>query len=156
MERDEIVLTTRLPAIGRLLLAVAGLALLVFPLRDLHPWDLPLLPFGLPFWIVGLGGASIGAILLTGAVVGEASVTRITPGALQVARRSLLGRRTDRLTPADITAIEVVEHAWESRPDSYSVRIAFRRGQPVSTREYPDRAAAEAEAGRIRALLTRA
>ena len=155
MGTDKIVLTSRLHPFARVMFAAMGLFALLGPLLDLRPWAAPFLPFGLVFWIITLGAIGIGVALLSGAVLGESTEARIGPDSVQVIRKRLWGRRTERLSPADVTALEVVEHDWESRPHSYIVKLSLPRGRPVASREYADRADAEALARALARLLGR-
>ena len=155
METDRIVLTSRLHPFARVMFAATGLFALLGPLLDLRPWAAPFLPFGLVFWIITLGAMGIGITLLMGAVLGESTEARIGPDSVQVTRHRLWGRRTERLSPAHVTGLGIVEHVWDTRPESYSVKLSLRRGRPVASREFSDRADAEALRRNLARLLGR-
>lgn len=154
---DTLVLIDPLHPIARFIFGAGGLAALVLPAWDfgtalLHPSI-----FSLFLWVIVLGAAAVGAVFLAGAILGDSTVLRVSPGhpapRIELSRRNPLRRRHEVLAPTDILTIEVKKHEWESRPPTWDVHVRFARGQPVSFGEFTSPHGAELLANRLKTVL---
>ena len=150
---ETVVLTSRQGAGKRGILAVIGLVALILPVADLWHGLFALSPVALFFWIIVLGAAFVGAILIGGAIVGDSTELRISPGQITLVRANLLRRSEEDLERGDIRSVRVRVEDWESGPDTYSVEILLRQGRPVGSNDFPRREDAEALAERARRAL---
>ncbi len=138
----------------RTMLIFAGLAAILLPMIDLWPGLWPpafLAPF---FALIVLAALALGSVFVAAGVLGDSTELRVLPGgAMVLDRRNLLRHRRETLTARDVTGVRVVEHDWETRATTWSVRVTLARGKPVGSQDFDGRAGAEDLAETLRRAI---
>jgi len=154
MAVDQIVLAEPFPVIRRLILGVAGLFVLVAAPFELHRGLWPV-TFATPiFAVIVFGGGIIGAVFLFGALFSPEDRFAIGPNAIIVERvRPLRPHRRYVLARGTVAEITLTETEWDSRPNSFGLRLRLTAGDILHTPEIGSREAAETLRERLVALL---
>jgi hypothetical protein len=139
----------------RLVLGGIGLGVLIWPIWDLWPGIASFSPVSPVFWIIGLGAAAIGGILLSAAVFGRSTVLTVLPTGLDLVEETLLGQRRRGLRPDEVGPVSVVEHEWSEGPATWRVTVALQGSKPLTSEDFRDRAEAERLAARLAEALAR-
>lgn len=139
------------PLPKRVLLIGAGFFALSMPAIELHRGLVPL-TYASPFFaIIILGAALVGAVFLAGGILADCIDWRVEAGRINLDRRNLLRRRYDSLTAADISAIEVLRHDWDARPETFGLVVITCDGRRFATIDF----GTEAEARALKAAVER-
>ncbi len=135
--------------VTRLVLICLGLFCFIFP-----PWNLRFAFFELGWWSVFFGlivaGAwAVGLSLLASGVFGFDEKWTFAGNALRRERYSPWGSRVDVIRSGDIarTGIRTIE--WDSRADSYSLRLHLHSGECLESPDYATSLAVEKLRDRI-------
>ena len=126
-----------MPAALRVVLVVAGLALLVWPAWDLKRalWPINFLtPF---FAVIVMGAVSVGLGLLGFGLFGESIHWTYAPQALRVHRRGWRHETVVRIDARDVQAIEVRRVENSEGADTWRVFVVPRAGLPGLGAAYP-------------------
>ncbi|MET0294903.1 MAG: hypothetical protein ABW042_07785, partial [Phenylobacterium sp.] len=133
-----------LPPALRLFLGAAGAFAIACPAWEFRTALLHPAMASIPFAVILLGAWSVGGVFVAASIAGEAMSWRIEDGLLTLRRTSLLGVRVQRIRTEDVAVTEIVTVQWDSRPDSYAVRLRLHAGRPIETPDVSTRPAAEA------------
>lgn len=139
--------------VTRLLLAGFGVFALVAPALDFGAALLEPTLFTIPLWIITIGAAAIGVVLLASAILGETTELVVGAGTITLTRRRLFRRECRVLAPAEITAIGIRRVEWDSGPDTFAVEVHLTSGAPVGSDARLTRAGAETLAAALRGAV---
>lgn len=159
---DADTLTFRQPfgTATRIIVGAAGAVTLLAPYELLIRPGVPLFTPGMiPFWIIAMSALSIGVVLVTAALLGLKKTVTFDAAqrVMDVRTDGSFGIRQRRARPfADLGPVSVSEDHDTDGPPRYRLDIAIAgRKRLFEIAVFPDRAAAEAAASRLRALLMR-
>jgi hypothetical protein len=155
MSDETVEIAVRHSRAKRLALGVTGLFVLVWPVWDLWPGIASANLVTPIFWIIGLGSAALGAVLLAAAILGKGTVLTVAPSGLLLREEDLLRVRQRRLAPQDIGPVAVTIQEWSDGPASFRVSLARRGEMPLLSEAFATRGEAEALAERLRLALQR-
>lgn len=111
----------------------------------------------LPFWIIALGGASIGVPLAAASIAGGRQSIRIDRGSGMVTWSTVspLYTRQRRWRLSDIEEVRVAENSWSDGPDTHDLMLKLRgREKPVPLRNFARAEDAEAARATLLALIS--
>lgn len=132
------------PAI-RLMLALAGLAVLVIPAWQLRQGLWPLNGFSPLVALIVLGTWLIAAVFLGAALVSASSRWAISPGQMRVTvQRPFRPANTHTLTSADRVTFEVRQLDWVESQDTWQVMLLAPDGKSYGSAQFRSPEAAEA------------
>ncbi len=133
----------------RVIVIMLGLGVIGLPLwelwRGVWPPNLTS-PF---FLLIILGACAFGVPAIRGGLVGWSDTWTITPGRIEIERRNPFTTRRLVFVPADIGAIEVVEHQAMEGENTFSVVLVTTWGERydtprrLSTRKFAEELAAD-------------
>jgi hypothetical protein len=140
----------------RLALGVIGLAVVVWPIRDLW-WGVASFNLAAPvFGLIGLGGLAIGCAPVAGAVFGRRTVLSVSPTGATLLEENLLMRRERPVSAAEIGTVSVIEDGWSDGPNTWRVSLAIAGKTPLPSEDFKTRAGAEVLAAKLDEALRRA
>lgn len=140
---DRFEISTALPAPARIGLGVFGSFIVVMVIKDL--WrGVRLLSVFSPFFLVILGGGLlVGLTLIVAMIWGPDERWIILPGRFTVIRSLRQFRSEKTLAAAVIGSIGVETVDWDSRPDTFRLRIALKTGKILRSPDFSTHGAAE-------------
>ncbi|MCB1457948.1 MAG: hypothetical protein KDJ48_01525 [Nitratireductor sp.] len=142
------------PPVLRIVFALVGLFAMLFPVWDLRQMLWPVGWWTLFFGFIILGAFSVGGMFLFSAILGPESAFMLEGGKLKVDQASPLGRSHLELAGADIARMEIVTHAWDSGPDTYSLKLTLADGNVLHLPSSESRQRIEAMQAEIEKALT--
>lgn len=129
-------------------------------------WDFFIRPGGnpfqlglLPFWIIAIGGVSIGLPLLVASLAGGTEIIRIDrhSGMVSWSSETPLYRRKRHWRFADITDIRVLENSGSDGPSSHDLMMALKgRAKPIVLRNFARQDDADAACAALVRLIGQA
>lgn len=152
-EDEPLILETFGSSFQRAILLAGGLFAVIMPAWELRYAFVSLGWWTIFFGVIVLGAWSVGFSFLAGAVLGDRVRWRFDGGVLTLDRASLVRRREDTFTGADIARTEIRTIEWDSREPSYSVVVHTVNGETLETPERSSLASAEALEADIRRRL---
>jgi hypothetical protein len=139
----------------RLILGLLGLFVLVWPIWDLWPGIASFTPVSPIFWIIGLGAAALGLLLLLGSAFGRSTVLTITADGASLEEANLFRRSIRPIITADLGALKVEAQEWSEGPMTWRVSLERKGRKPLVSESLAMRDAAEDLARRIAGALGR-
>jgi hypothetical protein len=139
----------------RLVLGAMGLCVPIWPIWDLWPGIASFTLVSPVFWIIGLGAAAIGMVLLATAVFGPSTVLTVSPAGVELSEENLLRKRHLQLQPGEVGPVSVVTHEWSDGPATWYVKVEVLGRKPLMPNDFKDRNEAERLAGRLSEALNR-
>jgi hypothetical protein len=140
---------------GRMVLALIGLGVIIWPIWDLWPGIASISVVSPFFWIIGLGAVAVGGILFVGSVFGWSTVLTVAPDGVMLQRENLFQRQVAPVNPTDLGAIRIEEQEWSDGPMTWHVSLTLTGSKPLRSESFQTRATAEALAARLKLALGR-
>lgn len=110
------------------------------------------------FLLISLGAVLVGGSFILGGLLGLSQTLRFTaqPPAISYAYESaLLPLRRKIYVPAELSALEIHTHTWESRPETFGLKFAFADGTEIKIGDFSSRPEGEECLRQIQLLFNR-
>lgn len=152
-KRQDIPLQAPHGPIARIIFGGLGAAIIAVVLYDLGPALWPVGWWSLFFAVIVIGACWIGVICLMAGIIGDDVTWTLGHSEMRFDRKSPWRSRTEVVRPGEVLATDIETHDWESRPETFSVRMHLRSGQIIDTPQVDSRVQAEALQAEIRSRL---
>ena len=142
------------PRFIRFLFVAVGTFILI-----MTPWELwrGVWPINLtsPFFaLIILGAWAVGFPLALAGLLGRSVTWEIDTDSITINANNPFSKYTFHYGPANILALEVVEHSWMEGPNTWFVALSTSDGHKHQSREFEEQADAEAFKADIEKLVT--
>lgn len=152
-KRHDIQLRAPYGPMARMVFGGLGTAIIAVVLYDLGPALWPVGWWSLFFAIIVLGACSIGACFLMAGIFGDDVTWTLGHSEMRFDRKSPWRSRTEVVRPGEVLATDIKTHDWESRSETFSVRVHLRSGQILDTPQLDSKVRAETLQAEIRSRL---